>query len=52
MEINEIIKYLSENLVIEVESECAMYDESASVKVTLKIDDVIISESSASIFTE
>jgi hypothetical protein len=52
MEFNEVIKYLVDHLTIEIESECPLYDESASVKVLLKLGDVTISESSAPIHTD
>ncbi len=55
MEFNEIIKYLAENLELEVTSNYeGNYSNSNNqeVKVKLKIGDAVISESEATVYIE
>ena len=49
---DEIIKYLTENLSIKVETECPIYSEPGKIKVKLMIDDIVISESNDLIYTD
>jgi len=49
-EFDDVIKYLADNLSVDVETDCPMFDEPAKIKVKLKIGDVVISQSSDSIY--
>jgi len=52
MEFNEIIKYLVENLTVEVSTTFEGCDNNQEIQVSLKLCDIEISKSSSTIFID
>lgn len=52
MDFAEIVKYLADNLEIEIDSEFQDCSNNQDITVTLKIGDTVISKSEASVFVD